>query len=768
MQTTSFFSSVSLFAFALSGGANAFAQLAETADIKPIEEIVVTGEKVFRSLQDTPTSVAVITNTDISQQNIISLEDLFDRTANITSSFGGRNYTIRGINSTNVSGIGRGDLATIYVDGSPLPRNATLVGPIDVWDLQQVEVFRGPQSTLQGRNTLAGAVIINTANPTYEWTGRVRAIANTGAEEQRLGVALGGPIVEDQIAFRLAAEVSETEGVIDNRTLGIKADSGDSTFFRAKLLIEPEAIPDLSVLLSYTRDERRFGAETAELNTNDAFNNRETFSNRDSFDETFVDIGVVTIDYDFNDALRLTSISAINSGKRRRARDGDFTAEDLEFNSFDSDAKTYTQELRLAVDSGSLTGAVGGYYSKLEIPDEISRNTIGLDFVEDLGLINALVGGFGLSHELANQVASFYSDPILIQSEARNPIDIETYALFGDFTYQLNDSIRLIGGFRYDSEKQSVITSSDVSIVSTLPDPAAFPAALAPIITGVNGFAQAQADNASTAPVTLRSPTFSAFLPKLGISWGIADERNISFIVQRGYRSGGVGVNQARAEAFEFDQEFIWNYELSWRSRWLDNRLTLNANAFYIDWADQQVNVQISDNIFDVETQNAGSSEVLGFEVESNYQVNANLTIYGSVGYADTRFNEFDVVVAGEVRDFSGNEFPNAPKWTLAGGVTWQNDDGFFINLNGNHTSAAFPRADQTQAERAINARFLANFKAGWENEHFGVFITGDNIFNDASIQSIFPFNPDFEDTQPNFATFGEPQTFGLQIEAKF
>lgn len=745
-----------------------YAQATSVENDKLIEEVIVTGEKIARSLQDTPTSVAVLNDIKLSEQNIIDLNDAFDRIANVSSSFGGSSFTIRGISNLNVSGGGQGDLATVYIDGSPLPRNATLSGPFDIWDVSGVEVFRGPQSTLQGRNTLAGAVIVNTANPTYEWTGRVRAIASTAAEEKRLGVALGGPIIDSQLAFRVAAEVTDTDGLVQNPTRGEFADARDSVFLRAKLLVEPAAAPDLSVLLSYTRDEREFGDATALVDVVDGFENRQIFSNRQGLDNAYADIGVATINYDFSDALALTSISAVNVVRRERQTDGDLTAEDLEFSISESEATTYTQELRLEVNTQRLTGVIGGYYAKLDIPDEVLNTTIGVDLVNDLGLVNTLVGGFGLDVPTANFVASFYADPLLVQSVSRNPTETETVAIFADFNYQLTDDLRLIGGFRYDSEKQDIGTGSEVSIVSTLPNPADFAPQLAPLIAGVNGFAQAQALAANTDPIALSSPSFGAFLPKLGISWDIADERSLSFTAQRGYRSGGVGVNQARATTFQFDQEFIWNYELAWRSRWLDGALTLNANAFYIDWSDQQVTVQLSSNVFDFETQNAGSSRVLGFELESSYIISENLEVYGSVGFSDTRFNDFNVQIGSEVTDFSGNEFPDSPRWTLAGGLTWHNDDGLFLNLNGNYRTATFPLASVTQTERVLSARFLLNFKLGWENENFGVYITGDNVLDDAHIERLFPFAPDVANVPALFTNFGEAQTFSLQLEAKF
>ncbi|MEM6641270.1 MAG: Plug domain-containing protein, partial [Pseudomonadota bacterium] len=155
-------------ATALSAGAQ---DADESNEERTVETVLVTGQKVNRDLQDTVDSVKVVTELDFVEKNIVDLIDVFDRTANVTS-VNGASFNIRGINSLNVSGGGSSDLATIYVDGSPLPRQASFAAPVDIWDVEQIEIFRGPQSTLQGRASLAGAILVNTADPTFEWTGR--------------------------------------------------------------------------------------------------------------------------------------------------------------------------------------------------------------------------------------------------------------------------------------------------------------------------------------------------------------------------------------------------------------------------------------------------------------------------------------------------------------------------------------------------------------------------------------------------------------------
>ena len=144
-----------------------------------VDEVVVTGEKFERTLQETTTSVAVTTARRIEQESIVSLQDIYNRTANVSETYGSAGFTIRGVSVSGVSGAGDAPLTTVYVDGAPLPSGILFNGPTDVWDMQQVEILRGPQSTLQGLNALAGAVVLRSRDPGPAWDGAALAFRDT-------------------------------------------------------------------------------------------------------------------------------------------------------------------------------------------------------------------------------------------------------------------------------------------------------------------------------------------------------------------------------------------------------------------------------------------------------------------------------------------------------------------------------------------------------------------------------------------------------------
>jgi outer membrane receptor protein involved in Fe transport len=705
-------------------------------------EIIVTGEKIDRSLQDTPTSVQVLTATDIEQENLVDIYDAIDRTANVTSTFAKSGFTIRGIANSNVTGVGTGDLATVYLDGSPLPRSA-LSGPLDLWDVSQVEILRGPQSTLQGRNALAGAVIISTTDPTFDWTGKARVILTEADWGRRFAAAIGGPIVDDQLAFRISGEHSRADGLIENVT----RDDDEAGFrkgdmIRGKLLFTPSGLPDLRIVASWLHDRHSDGISYVLGLPESDWNNRLTAGNRATINKTKSDIGTLDASYDLGGGMSLSSITTWARIRMSNDYDGDDTAADDAYGDFSQDQRTWTEEVRLDLGTGPLTGVLGAYYSHLDNKHDLSHSVFSLSPVDDLGL--------------PPEIGPIYPARLYIDTEQFYPQTVSNLAFFGDANWEVVPSLTLRAGFRYDSERQNRANNNTVTLVTELPNPADY-GDDAPTFEFINGLIleEVAAANASSPPAKTK---FDAFLPKFGVTYDATDDASLSATVQRGYRSGGSGVNPGRGQLYTYEPEYTWNYELALRTQWLDRRLTLNANAFYIDWKQQQVNVQLSGNIYDYETVNAGKSRVYGFELEARYQPDRSLSFYASLGHTNTKFEEFTADV-GEIDDYSGREFPSAPHWTLAGGGTWESGDGWFVNLNANYRSAAYQEIFD-QSFRQLKAHAIVNAKAGWRNEHFGAYLTANNIF-DAEYFDYRYVNGAYTET-----LYGEPRIIGVTLEA--
>jgi len=729
-------------------------------DVPPTDDpnvIIVTGEKASRSLQETTASVSVTTDKRLAEENILTIQEIYQRTANLSETYGASGFSIRGIDQRGVSGGGDAATATVFVDGAPVPQDVLSNGPTDMWDVAQVEIFRGPQSTIQGLNALAGAVHIRTQDPTFDWGLKGRALVSS-FDTTQFAVAGGGPIIPGELAFRVSAEKRDSDGYIRNITRNEPESGVDSTSIRGKLLWTPSALPGFEARLGYHHFETKGGYlfTYVDRSVADYFDNRTNPS--DYPNSSDVDNDQVTLDlrYDLGGGLSLSALGTWTDTDFVRKYDGDFSAASIAYSDIAGGAETFTQELRLNYESDRLSGLVGLFYYNR---DQYRRShQVTLVPTPGPTIANLLAGALGA--ETAEQVAALYTAAlpnIPVDYTSDFPTKVETMAVFADARYRLTDRLSLLGGFRYDREKNRIGGEAIATFVGTLPDPAAY-GPLAPAFVGVNAAVLGLVDDASgSAPAGTR--TFNAFLPKGGIEMAWTPDLATAFVVQRGYRSGGSGFNTARSQLFPYDPEFTWNYELSLRSAWLDGRLTVNANAFYIDWIDQQTTANFGNGTYDTHTVNAGKSHLYGFELELAHRVSPAFDWYASLGHTRTKFDEF-VTNVGSITDLSGLEFPYAPKWTLAGGANVRFAGGFNANLNASYRSAVFTDVSIPQSDSRVGARTLVNAKFGYETEHWSLSLFANNLFDEKYDQYV--------NNHTNFAIIGAPRNVGVILEAGF
>lgn len=733
------------------------AALAQATDPEMETEIIVTGEKVARSLQDTAASVAVTTAAKLEKENIQTLQEVFQRTANMAETYGSAGFTIRGVANRGVSGGGDAPLATIYLDGAALPDGIIGTGPTDTWDLSQVEIFRGPQSTLQGLNALAGAIVLRSQDPTFHWDLKGRAIVSQG-DTTSFALAGGGPLVADELAFRIAAEKRDSDNFIHNVTRDEPEEPLDSTNIRTKLLWTPDALPDLVARLGYTHFKKEAGYTFTYASTAspDFYDNRVAYSDYPNSTDTQADIGNLELDYALSDRTSLSAVSNYSDVDLYRTYDGDYTAQPLSYGNNPVRYETFSQEVRVNHDADWLKGLVGAYYYHRDQRTQTQSRTLVPTPVNQVSL---LLQGAGFDAATAGQIAGLYTTAlptIPVQYTSDMPMTVETMALFMDGRVNLGEQLSLLAGLRYDHERNTVAVTQTAAFAGTYPDPAAF-GPYAPLITAINGGVAGLVSQASgAAPETTRK--FNAWLPKLGAEWAWTPDLSTTFLVQRGYRSGGTSANTARSQAFSYDPEFTWNYELSLRSQWLDGRLTVNANAYYIDWKDQQTAVNFGLNLYDIHTVNAGKSHVYGGEVELTHRIDTDIDWYASIGHTRTKFDEFRTDV-GSVTDLSGLEFPYAPHWTLAAGLNVRFADGFAWNINGSYRSDVFGDVSKPQENMRLDARTLVNTKLAYAYENWMVAIFANNLFDEKYTQ--------YEYAAANQALLGQQRVVGVMLEAR-
>jgi iron complex outermembrane recepter protein len=498
----------------------------------------------------------------------------------------------------------------------------------------------------------------------------------------------------------------------------------------------------------------------------DYFQNQTDLSNDPNTSVARTDIVSGQADYALSDKLTLTGVLTWLRAKEDSASDGDFGPTTLAFSNRTVVSEQATQEVRLAYKGERLNGLIGVYHSQLEETDDyVNRVTVPLPTSTIVSALRAppSLGGAGLSLGQATLVAGAYAaqlPAVPVNQTATNPVDIETTALFADGSFALTDQLSLLAGFRWDNESNETGGSQVATFAGRFPTAPGLLGPSGPLLfASISGFVSAQIAqaNASAASATRE---FDAFLPKLGLKYDLTEDLSASFVVQRGYRSGGSSLNIARASLVEYEPEYTWNYEAALRSTWLGGKLRVNANAFYTDWEDQQVVVDLGLNIYDFQTENAGESHLYGFEIDVAHQLTPELSWYAGAGYTKTEFDDFSVSNGVVSTDLAGSEFAFAPRWTLAAGVDWVGANGMVANLNAHYRSDAYGRTGvATQATKDIDARTVFNGRIGYQAERWGAFVFGSNLFDEAYIN--------YARKADNVAILGEPRVIGITLEAR-
>lgn len=806
-------------------------QAAEDNDV--IEEIIVIGEKFGRSLQDTATSVGLVRESDLEDMVALDVPEAFDRLVNVNSEGANGGFVIRGIRFNDVSNSRSiGDLGVFYMDGVRLSQRGLRFGPDLAWDIASIEVLRGAQSTLQGRNALAGAIYVNTIKPSYQWDMRARGIYTEG-NTWNVAAAIGGPIIADKLAFRISAERLTSDGFIDNPVMGRDdADFSDDWVFRGKLLFDPSDTISIDAVLNYS-DRSGFEqlADSRSLNnagfidispasigsTPEAATfgdvQRQTLTNIRDSEDTETLAGLLRVTWDISDSMTLTSESSYSQDKSLTQTDNDSGVFDysgaplaalplndpfgiVRFRRTDffagggdipvdpifiqeEENKIFSQEIRLKYDAGGRMRVLAGAYYTSEKEDEISYTQQVFTGAQQLVFAAALdaVG----DPALAGLVTMFYANQLPLYVLSDEPTEVSNYALFAELEYDVSDRLTVNAGLRYDSEDLDVGVTSSGQLFG-FPDPAfaaatveaitggAVPAfIIEPLFIGINaGFDVVSP--LELAGGTLDSRSYDAFLPKLGITYRATDDLSVGVVAQRGYRAGSLAINVPRQLSFSLDPEYTWNYEAFFRSTLADGKATLNGNAYYTTWTDQQVGFSLDDNNpFDNGAGNAGKSRLYGFEVDVRAELSHGFSAYAAVGYSNTKFTEFSLDLtdqlaslgltnadlAGLTTDFTGNEFPYAPKWSFVLGGAWQHRSGIKASLNVNHQTSAFDGPDN---QNVVDARTLVNLRVGYGQETWQVFAFARNLLGETYVTDPNQFRP----------RLGDPRTFGAGIKVNF
>lgn len=670
---------------------------AATVDDLFLDPIVIYGARDVQALEDSAASVAVVDSETIESRSIESFRDAFRMMANvIDADWVDAGFVIRGVNSEGLVP-GGAPLASLYIDGVQQTGNGARRGARGLWDVEQVEVYRGPQSTLSGRAALAGAIYLKTKDPEFERQFAVQG--SLGNLDSRGGAFMANlPIIDEQIALRVSAEYERSETDINYPTYTGYAGYDDlieDEYYqiRGKLLLTPADLPDTRALISYSfSHDSPTSSDIAGPGLGFEFDEERGDFNLPVFTEprnNDVHNVAAEVTHQITDALKFTSLSTLSYSDLTRNSINVGTPGETNVLIGGQEQTLATQEFRLNYAEGRWSG-VAGLYGALEYDDN------GFERPDYFG-----------RHDIS-----------------RSERDTANIAAFGEATYEFVPTWKVTGGLRAD-------------------------------FTTVDSYSFFSRNGAVTTDLATEHDEF-VLLPKIGLSKDLDESQTVGATIQRGFRSGGSSVISSTGEAYSYDPETTWNYELFYKARLLEDRLTLGANVFFQDWDDQQVEVQTIPNDFlSDKIVNAASSRSYGFEVSADYKVTEEISTFLAVGYVHSEFLDFSDLSIGDV---TGLPFPEAPDWTIAFGARYQHETGFYVGADAKYVSSYLARFG-TAPQEYLDERFIVNLQAGYKTDRWELNAYVENAFD----ESYFVYNDN-----DIAATLGDGREFGVRLKATF
>jgi len=575
------------------------------------DEIIVTAQKRAERFEDVPISIAAATGEQVEKAGVTNLTDIGQITVGVNFSNNGPQVqpTIRGITSLTGS-IGQDNNVAIYVDGVYQASSTTLNQ--ELIDLESVQILKGPQGTLFGRNSTAGAILLKTLDPKYDVEGKVR-LSYGRFNDLTVGAYVTAPLVEDKLAFNLSGSYRRSDGF--NKDLFDRFDPAPlrAWSFRGKLLWEPT--DTLKFLLtgeiaqvqapwttSYIVPTRNI---VAYENPGTVFATKFGTLSSDAPAQHMIKRHSVhlTAEWDLGFAT-LKSISAYTKDDSRGAQDGDGTPIPRSYVDARQDVKTYTQEFNLGGTTGPVDWVLGAFYFR----QDAMNYTYIATTAPTLNTLGNIVG------------------PI---TQGANP---RAWALFADGTWRITDRLALIAGIRYSHEEKSIF------LPGTQSDPNGPTSSSRPYL----------ANNRA-------SQTWNDVTPRVSLRYEIADNTNIYASFSKGFKSGTYGstlpvVREVGATPEYYsvsnpaNPEKATAYEIGFKTAQRGWRL--NFAAFYYDYKDLQVTTSSllpppAPAILQTQLTNAASSEIYGLELSGSVDVTDRLTISGGVGWTHARYKDF-------------------------------------------------------------------------------------------------------------------------------
>ena len=724
-----------------------------------IEEIVVTARKREEALTAVPQAISVLSGDDLRRFGVKTSPELAQQTPNLmwhsALGFASPNIFLRGIGNTTFNA-NQANPVGIYVDGAYQGSNITY--GFGLFDLERVEILKGPQGTLFGRNTTAGVInfVSRKPDPSDDFNGE--ATVSYGRFDEVNIEAAAGFTVNDNTAVRLSALVLNRDGYVknSNATSGF-SNQGDVDIWSARaqgrfigrsgldVLLnvhggqnQSDVIPgkQLGVVCPAGVDVPRIGACSDFFGFTDSTDLRESFTNIQSVDQVDTWGASATASWPLSE-FTIVSQTAYEANDRRFVNDSDAGPFSAVKTNVLSDFYQFSQELRVeSTTDGALSWLGGGnlYIDKLDAFQNFALNAFG-------------PGGLSNFFPVEEGMAS------VLKQES------ESFALFGEANYKITSELTLTAGVRWTRDKRTAQTQAYIFEATGL---------------GTQFITRATTDArllVQTIPEVTVSRAWSEWSGRGTLSYQISDNWLVFGGVSRGFKGGDFngGALFDPVEANLVNPEFVTSYEIGARGQTRDQRISLDLSAFHYDFTDQQVAILVPGSNATLQTlSNAAKTRVLGFEAEARVFPIENLSIELKVGVLDAEFKRFQLDADDPSTDFAGNRTASAPSFSFVGAGRYNiplQIGRVGVDTDVSYTSSHFFTADNNPALRE-DGYWLLNGSLYFEDkqDRYKVSLWMKNVAGEKYfVSGLSNSGLGFLELFP-----GMPRTFGVSVTGKF
>ncbi|MBE9009219.1 TonB-dependent receptor [Pseudanabaenaceae cyanobacterium LEGE 13415] len=641
---------------------------------EPEEEVVVTAEKRPENPQNVPISLTTLTRQQIEDANINSVRKIATQTPNLFTSVGDRSFTFQTIRGLGNSNYLVRDAISFYLDDVPY-ENIHQYLPGELFDLERVEVLRGPQGTLYGRSSQAGVINVISRPPANKPEFQI-AGGYGNVNQRQAFLSISDAVIPDQLAFRLSGAYNARDGFTRNVLLGENANPQESLFGRANVLWTPSK--DWTVSFNVNGGRNNDGDNTFVPITQS--NRFESQSNIPGSLDVSINTQSLKIAYE-GAGVNVTSITARNQTQLSYTQDTDYTPDDLLRSRADLPSTIWSQEIRIQSPKTAerFRWLVGGYYQ--------SRS---LDLL--------------LSTENTPQVAALGFPVGIDRTDAR--FNQTTYAAFGQVEFQPIQPLTLTAGLRYETSREQLNRTSSF----TDPVLGETPTGLALTNSVVDG---------------------DILLPRFAAQYRFSPNIMAYASAARGYKPGSQNYATNDPATLLVRPEKLWSYEVGVKSNWFDNRLSANLAVFWSNVDDYQILLPDSTGLTNLIAN--GGVKTNGIELEIVAKPAKGFDLIAGFGYTNARFTNYTNPFTGQ--SFNGNKLTYAPEFTFNLGAQYRSPDGFFGRVDWQGIGTYFFNDSNTLKQAPFS---LINARIGYEWKNTGIYFFVNNLFDKQYITTAF------------------------------